>query len=276
MTYLTGLEHRIVFWCLSIFLLLPACPAPSQEPNEAEKLFRDTKKFELNEGIAVSDKGNYIGNLISPSFTLNISGDAEKTWKYTFVDNKSGFVKNPPMAVSEGSYQLDGDLAIFTGKSLLDGKPKAEEFRFGINFGHVGKEVRFNRLLPTADGKQLRYHRKWFKKADKGWQPALELVLTMPAEPPGKDAKTWEVKFKGERTIWTEGGKKVEPVEVAFVYKRDAYVKAYYYMDKRPSPAWLPQEIYPEVLNGRLVSVMTAAPIIGALRGFHPGLAALP
>jgi hypothetical protein len=36
MIYLTASQPRFVLLRLSIFLLLPACPAPSQEPNEAE------------------------------------------------------------------------------------------------------------------------------------------------------------------------------------------------------------------------------------------------
>jgi hypothetical protein len=224
--------------------------------------------------IAVKDQGQYIGNLISPVYTLTIGDAKTKTWRYTLVDNRSGTAKDAPTRVTAGTYEFDGDLVIFTGSHLDDDKKprEAREVCFALNFGKAAGGVAFNRFFAAGDD-TLRYHRKWFRKTAKGWQPAEEVILTIPRPTPADDAKTWDVAFKGERILWGEDGKRtVEAVEARVTFQKGEYIPAYYHTDAVPKP-WLPRELILEAAGGRIASVQVEFPGVGLLRGFRPWLA---
>src|SRR5262245_46796945 len=160
--------------------------------------------------IRCEAKGEYIGNLISPVFSLSISGPKEKTWSYRFSDNQSGTLKEPIVREIKGTYELADGLAIITGTGITRGgdEPRKEEpVRFGVNYGFPGGEVHFNRLFPAGDG-TLRYRRQWFTRSGKGWTPAEERTLSLPLKGLEQGKKVWEVTVKGERARWDRDGKK--------------------------------------------------------------------
>lgn len=101
-------------------------------------------------GIQCQASGEYVGNAINPVFSLTISGPKEKVWEYRYVDAGFGFKAAEEMAV-KGTYELDGQLAIFTGQ-VKHAKKEEAEFRAAMNFDHSDQKVEFNRFFKGADG----------------------------------------------------------------------------------------------------------------------------
>lgn len=242
---------------LAIHLLVLAA-APGAEPAKQPNLACEAGR-------------NYVGNAISPTFTLKIGGPGDRTWTYTHTDDMFGRAKNRPAVVHKGTYEIDADLAVFTGQS---DRQDAAEVRFGLNFGFPKSEVAFDRFFPDGHG-AFTHHRQWFRKVKDIWQPAEERSLTLPAPPP-PDAKTWEVAWKGRRTRWDDGGKKTEEViDVRVTYKRAQ--TDWYSWEKVPAAQWLPGDlILQRAADGTILSVFESNRYIGDLRGFHPGHATLP
>jgi hypothetical protein len=237
--------------------LLLACPCadPAKEPDLSCELF-----------------GHYTGNAISPFFTLKVGKPQKPNWTYTTSDDMFGQLKNPLVVEYRGTYEIDGDLAVFTGEQVGG---ERREIRFGLNFGFPGGKVAFNHFFPDARG-DLTYHRKWFRKVGKEWRPAEERRLTLPA-PPGGAPETWEVAWKGQRLRWDAAGKKTEePVDVRLTYKRS---QSDWYRLEKPAEKkweWLPADLILERAKDKVVSIRESNPYVGELRGFHPGYAELP
>jgi hypothetical protein len=228
--------------------------------------------------IRCEAKGNYIGNVISPVFSLSIAGPREKTWVYRYSDNMSGLLKEPPVNEFKGTYELADGLAIFTGTGTFGrGAPaQAQEVRFGVNYGFVGGEVYFDRLFAT-DGGTLRYKRRWYEKRGEEWQLVEERTLALPPKGLEEGAKSWEVTVTGERVRWDKEGKKtVERAEEKIVYKKHEDTPGYYFTEQSPATKWLPAELYPTFVKGKPEVVGIKAPSIGELRGLAPLLALRP
>lgn len=219
--------------------------------------------------ISCELSGSYIGNAISPVFTLTITKPQKAEWTYSVSDNMFGTVKR---AKSEyrGTYEIDGDLAVFTGETVAN---KPHPVRFGLNYGFPDGKVAFDRLFPNDTG-EFSYHRKWFRLQGKEWQPAEERQLTMTL--PEKITDAFEVRWKGQRDRWQDGKRTKEPIDVRLRYKRR---QADWYALEKPAErkwAWLPGELILDRANGKVVSVTWSNRYIGDLRGFHPGAAVVP
>ena len=212
--------------------------------------------------------GSYMGNAIDLRYSLTITGPKERSWKYVCRDvGPFGRHYAGPSGYA-GTYEIHGDLAVFTGKPLRPAKGADQEVRFGLNFGFHGKQVYFDRFFPGEDG-AFHYHRKWFhrKKAGK-WRPVEERILTLRSKGPA--GETWKVAIEGERVLWDEQGKRQpERCSVTAVWK-----KAYrmYSLERRPRK-WLPGVLWPQKDGGRLLSIAVNVPYIADIRGFHPRLA---
>lgn len=226
--------------------------------------------------IRCEAKGNYIGNLISPVFSLSISGPKEKTWVYRYSDNIFGTIKDPPVHEVKGAYELTDGLAIFTGTWTFGrgAQGQVQEVRFGVNYGFVGGEVHFDRLFPTDDG-TLRYRRQWYAKRGTEWQLTEDVTVSLPAKALVEGEKSWELKVTGERVKWDKEGKKTtERADEKVVYKK-AENGSYYFTEQAPSVKWLPAELYPQFAKDKPEAVAIRAPSIGQLRGLDPQLASL-
>jgi hypothetical protein len=218
--------------------------------------------------ISCEQSRSYIGNAISPVFTLKIGGPRKPEWSYSVSDDMFGTAKPPLVTEYRGTYEIDGDLAVFTGEQAGD-KPRA--IRFGLNFGFPDGKVSFDRFFPNAKG-EFSYHRKWFRQKGKEWLPAEErqLTLTLPEEIP----EALEVHCKGRRVLWDADGKRSEePIDVKLRYKRS---QADWYTLEKPEeqkqPA-LPGELILERAKGKVVAITWSNRYIGDLRGFQPGAA---
>jgi hypothetical protein len=229
--------------------------------------------------LSCEASGNYIGNAISPVFGLKIGPPHKREWSYTSSDDMFGMLLPPRVAKYSGTYEMDGDLVVFSGK-LTDGRPvvaagdQPRGLRLGLNFGFPDGKVAFNRFFPDARG-ELAYYRKWFRKEGQEWRPAEERRLTL-TPPPKEPAETWEVVWKGERIRWGAAGKAArEAVDLRLTYKRtqtDGYHLA------KPAERkweWLPGDLLIERVKDKVVSVRESNPYVGELRGFHPGYAEL-
>jgi hypothetical protein len=223
--------------------------------------------------------GSYTGNAISPYFKLKLGPPGKPDWTYTSSDDMFRQLKDPRVAEYRGTYEIDGDLIVFTGE-LLTKRPapaagdQPHGLRFGLNFGFPSGKVAFNRFFPDAAG-GFTYHRKWFRKEGKEWRPAEERRLTLPASP-GEGAETWDVAWKGERVRWgADGTKAVEAVDVRLTYKRSH--TDWYRPEKLPDGKWfwLPGDLILHRDKGEVVSVHESNASVGDLRGFHPGYAEL-
>jgi hypothetical protein len=245
----------LLAWCLAPILLADA-PAAGEPPRS----------------IQCRDQGSYIGNLISPVFTLVINGPQDRTWKYEYSDNLSG-TANPPRTVkATGTYELVDDLALFTGTLTQSdeggGQETRQTIRFGLNHGFPAGQVQFNRFFPAADGK-LHYHQKWFRAKGQEWLPVEERRLAIAGTAPAATAESWEVTYRGERVRWDERGQAtVEKVDDRVVYRRGQ--GGVFVHESRPERRWLPAEVAVQVRDGRLESVTLGYGAIGQLRGFHP------
>jgi hypothetical protein len=215
--------------------------------------------------------GHYTGNAISPVFRLKIGPPRNPRWTYSTSDDMFGTLKAPRAVEYQGSYEIDGDLAVFTGEPAGD---KTRAVRFGLNFGFPGGEVTFDRFFPDARG-GFSYRRKWFRPRGGGWRPAEErrLTLSLPTEEP---AETLEVACKGQRLRWDAEGKRAEePVDLRLRYKRS---QADWYVLEKPAGRkgeWLPGELILQREKGKVVSLSWSNRYVGDLRGFHPGYAEL-
>jgi hypothetical protein len=224
--------------------------------------------------------GSYTGNAISPTFKLKVGPPGKRDWTYTHSDDMVGRLKDPWVAEYRGTYEIDGDLVVFTGEPVMkrpaaavDGK--SHELRFGLNFGFPDGKVAFNRFFPDAKG-AFTYHRKWFRKEGKEWRPAEEWRLVLPSLP-AEDAAIWDIAWKGERVRWGADGKKnVEPIDVRLRYKR--HQPDWYRPEKLPEGEGLsmPGDLIFQRGKERVGAIHQSNMYIGDLRGFNPEYAKLP
>jgi hypothetical protein len=225
--------------------------------------------------IRCKDSGQYQGNVISPVFSLTVSGPDRKLWVYQSSDDHSGTMRPPLVVRAEGTYELIDDLAVFTGTLTNSAEKTSTEIRFGVNFGFPGGKVAFNRFFP-GPGDNLRYHRKWFVRQGKGWQPVREITLTIPRTALVEKADTWKVPVKGERVVWAGQDRgKTERIEEHIVYRKSRDRQTYVAV-KRPSRRWLPSELRVQFIDGKAVAAVHEGRYIADLRGLHPRLAIPP
>lgn len=207
-------------------------------------------------GIQCRDQATYIGG-IDRHYTLTISGPKEKSWKYTF-EMQPGVAK----ITLAGSYEIVDDLVLFTGKANDQG-----EIRFGLNYGFPAGQVEFNGFFAAGDG-TLRYHRKWFRNVNGQWQPAKEVILSMPrAALAGGGIR--HVEFKGERVVWDQAGQpRRDQIDVKVPYRREGE-----HFSLHMPPANL-ADVIPALLAPRQDAVLLGLPggPDGFLRGFRPNL----
>ncbi|MBM3982231.1 MAG: hypothetical protein FJ304_18590, partial [Planctomycetes bacterium] len=64
--------------------------------------------------IACELSGMYTGNAINPTFTLKIEGPKTNRWSYSMRDDMFGVGARAESYT--GTYEIDGDLAVFTGE----------------------------------------------------------------------------------------------------------------------------------------------------------------
>lgn len=240
---------------LALHILAASLPAqPAEAPN-----------------IGCNLSGHYTGNAISPFFELKIGSPPKSEWTYAISDDRFGMQKPPRVTEYRGTYEIDGDLAVFTGERVGQ---KDGAVRFGLNFGFPDGKVAFDRFFPDAKG-EFSHHRKWFRQKGKEWLPAEERRLTMslPEELP----ETLEIGWKGHRARWDANGKRSEePIDVKVRYKRS---QTDCYALEKPAERkweWLPGELVLEFAQKKVVAVTWYNRYIGDLRGFHPGAAELP
>src|SRR5271165_6140147 len=103
----------------------------------------------VKKSIACQDKGSYLGNIIDATYSLHICDDSKQTWEYCFTDTHSGTAPATRLTAG-GTYDLAGDLAVFTG-TLSSDKEKMVEIRFALNYGCPDGRLEFDRLFPAAD-----------------------------------------------------------------------------------------------------------------------------
>lgn len=223
----------------------------------------------VKKSIACEDRGMYIGNIIDASWSLRIADSPKRTWVHRFTDTHSG-TRPTTKNEASGTYELVGDLAIFTG-TLTRSEAKPIEVRFALNYGFPDGRVEFDGCFPAAGG-TLRYHRKLFDKRDGEWQPREERDLSLAATPPPREGP-WKVKFTGQRIRWDKDGKEVrQKVDEEVVYNKGD--NGAWNTDRRGT--WLPLVLFPKAKDGELVSVSLWPPYIYALRGFSPDIATMP
>jgi hypothetical protein len=218
--------------------------------------------------LSCEARGRFIGNYISPTFSLLIRGPASRTWHYELKDDCSGTLPEPKVLTAKGTYEIVDDLAIFSGDVASTAEETEDrQVRFGVNFTRTKGEIQFNRFFPAGDGR-LRYHRKWFANRNGRWMLQEELDLTIPGAVPGE---SWTVRFTGMRRHRTEDGReRREAIDQTLDYERRADGC---YVAKKRGPSWAPRELFVRLVEGRVASVRIHAPAIGELRGFHPDLA---
>lgn len=206
-----------------------------------------------------------IGDATTWERGLVISGPTERHWEYAY---SSYLCYAPPDSKkiyrAQGTYEIKGDLAIFTGTSELF--PQGE-ICFGVNYGFVQGNAAFNAFFP-APGGGFRWHRKWFRKVGSKWKPLAERSLTIWGETP--KGETWTLRLKGEGLRWDEEEKLTRKTfEHILTYKKRAHV---YYLRERPV-SWIPSELWPFVKNGRILAINAHT---GGTYGFGPSLSRPP
>jgi hypothetical protein len=205
--------------------------------------------------------GSYIGNAISPFFKLKIGGPPKREWTYSSSDDMFGLLKPPRTVEYRGTYEIDGDLAVFTGELVGE---KAKAIRFGLNFGFPDGKVAFDRLFPNAKG-EFTYSRKWFRQKGKEW-----LTLTLPA---GELPATFEAGWKGQSVRWDANGKRSEEsIDAKVRYKR-SQTDCYVLEKPAEQKAWAPGELVLERAKEKVVAITWYNRYIGDLRGFTPDTA---
>src|SRR5262249_37886332 len=111
--------HALASLVTVLFLLAPV-------PGKEEK-----------RSIALKAEHQYIGGL-DRLWKVDIDGPEKKTWSYSFTISPSG---DGGDIQASGSYEIDGDLAVFTGAAKQKGGET--EIRFALNFGFPGDKVHF-------------------------------------------------------------------------------------------------------------------------------------
>lgn len=226
--------------------------------------------------FACDVSGHYTGNAINPFFRLKIDASPARSWTYSFSDDRYGLAKGT-LATRKGTYEIEGNLAIFSEKLAKPGLDGAMETRFGLNFGYPQGELTFNRFFPGEVKKEgqdacteMTYRRKWFQNKQGKWEPTEELLLTLKSPLPRGNSKNWEVTWKGKRVVWKEGGnsKTEEPIDLTLNYQQ--YKVDYYYIAKTPLSFWIPTDLILHGESGRVESIAVTNGCIGDLRGFHP------
>lgn len=215
--------------------------------------------------ISCQETGQYIGG-IDRHWSLTIGGPKDKTWAYTFRHLPAGAVDQGDFKTG-GTYELTGDLTIFTGKHA------GKDIRFGLNYGFPAGKVEFNGFFPAGE-QSLKCHRQWFRQVEGKWELALELTLTMPAV--GPDGDQWVVPLKGEYLRRDAAGKE----QRTKIEERLTYIKlegSPQYRLHRPQGR-IPFTLLPQVKNKQLLAALTTAEghsPFGYVRGFNPVLAEL-
>jgi hypothetical protein len=218
---------------------------------------KGVKEGDAAKNIECTENGKYIGG-IDREWKVTIGGPKDKKWEY----HHSTMMKEDVTAA--GTYELIDDLAVFTGKV------NDQECCFGLNYGFVEGKVHFNGFFGASD-KELRLHRKWFKKGEGGWQPVEEVILTMPREGPA--GAEWTVKLQGERTRWDKGRPVTDRFDAKLLYINLVGGASPDYSLKDPAEDWLPTGLTTRIINGRLEAVLCRA---GTACGFSPHLKDLP
>ena len=91
-------------------------------------------------------------------------------------------------------------------------------------------------------------------KRDKKWQPVEERTLSLPVKGLEVGTKTWEVNVTGERALWDRRAMTVERATAKMVCKQ-AEPGFPYSAEHAPALKWLPTELHPEFIKGKLVAV---------------------
>jgi hypothetical protein len=245
-------EPKIMLSALALSVLAASLSAPpAKEPD-----------------ISCELSGMYTGNAINPFFKLKITG-AKKEWTYSISDDMFGRQKPALNTEHRGTYEIDGDLAVFTGERVgaKDGDEGAA-VKFGLNFGFPDGKVSFDRLFPNEKG-EFTYSRKWFRRKGGEWVPAKELRLTLTL-PAGELPDAFGAGWKGQIVRWDKDGKRSEEaIDAKVRYKRSQGC----YAPEKPAERnweWLPGELVFEHARNKVVAITWYNRYIGDLRGFHP------
>lgn len=228
--------------------------------------------------IACSYKTENHGNAFSVHAWLDVAGPEKKTWRYAYQhESYLGAKPRTNRLELTGTYELAGDLALFTGKAVVDadGKKTTRDIRFGVNYGFVAGHVYFNQFLPVA-GDTMRLHRKWFVQRGADWFPAEERTYAIPADAIQKDSGAWRMPLTAERTRWDEKGEKTsEKFDKTLTWTRDDS-KFYSCQRDVTLPLWLQGAMRPQTLADRVEAIVFADGFGIELRGFHPHIADPP
>lgn len=206
--------------------------------------------------IQCKDSGQYIGG-IDRTYALAVGAAKDPKWSYTF-ETTGGMGGDIKMS---GTYMQADGLALFIGTT-----DKKQPVRFALNYGFPDDQVHFNAFFPASD-KTLGYRRQLFRQVKGAWQPAEELMLSMPRTPP--QGNRWEVPFTGAYSRWDDAGKLTRTqIAVTATYLDGQLQKAADHVPAYLIPVVVKQRLeaaYPDP-RGRLNTG-------GFLRGFHPGIA---
>lgn len=166
-------------------------------------------------------------------------------------------------ATAEGTFELAGDLVVFSGK---DG---SRDIRFALNYGKQGEHLRFNQFFPSGKN-ELSYQRRWYRLVKGRWLPAMEVKLTAPRNAlPDKD--TWKLPLKGSVRRWSPAGKEsVIDIDTVVEYRKRE--QAFAFVGEGPS--WYPQGLRPEIRDDHVEFIQLES--VATLRGFSPVLFDLP
>ena len=212
---------------------------------------------EKEKGIACKTHTEHHMNSGSIYLWLEIAGPEKKAWKFTSKDEIFLFErKGPHIRQMSGTYEIEDDLAVFTGKSDVDenGKLAEREIRFAVNHGRVGGRVEFNKFFPTSDGK-MRLHRKWYTRRGKEWALLEERSMSFPANSIKKGEGVLEVPLSAERICWDESGKKTSQKYSGTITWAMADHGQYYWHKTPSAPEWVRGDVRTHFVNGQLESL---------------------
>ncbi len=211
--------------------------------------------------ISYNTYDHYQGNFTSPTWIVDITGPDQKTWKHIGMNDWSHTRIPPDRTEFAGTYEIEGDLAVFTGKKVAEfpAESSGDEFRFAVNFGfppggYSGQRTAFNSFFPDKDG-GLTLHRKLFRRMGGQWQPSQELLVTIPGGGP-QDEK-WKIQVVGRFRQWDREGKMTEEVLDSVIdYKpwRPTLAASWAQWNTMERlPRWMPTDLVPFMHEGRMV-----------------------
>jgi hypothetical protein len=226
----------------------------------------------LPDGVSLECKihRTYIGAILDFEYSLTIGGPDKKTWRYEMIDRQI-LLPNPVVTTTEGTYDVDGEIALFT-VAATDKTPAA---RFGVNFRRQDKEVFFDAFFPGKDGR-MTYARQWHENRKDRWQLVESLTLSFIAPDAKSLPKTWEAHFRGEHAVIAEDG----TFKKTAIDRREGYKehspKYYARTGDGAVPWWLSPEMLFDVRDGRVVRASFRPPTLYDANGFHPRLHVRP